>query len=67
MGAVSFDEQIASGKAKFAGDREVYEQLKTMLVHFNLGFEVMPGTGEVDLSPDFRTFEQEPIGRDDGG
>ncbi|MFV1965968.1 MAG: alkyl sulfatase dimerization domain-containing protein [Pirellulaceae bacterium] len=67
MGAVSFDDQIASGKAKLDGDREVYEQLKTMLVHFNLGFEIMPGTGEADLSPDFATFEQEPIGRNDGG
>ncbi|GMQ75125.1 MAG: hypothetical protein BMS9Abin01_0369 [Gammaproteobacteria bacterium] len=67
MGAVSFDDQIASGKAKLDGDREVYEQLKTMLVHFNLGFEIMPGTGEADLSPEFATFEQEPIARDDGG
>jgi alkyl sulfatase BDS1-like metallo-beta-lactamase superfamily hydrolase len=39
MGAVSFDEQITSGKAKFVGNRDVYEQLKSMLVHFDLGFE----------------------------
>jgi len=29
MGAVSFDAQIASGKAKLAGNRDIYEQLKT--------------------------------------
>jgi alkyl sulfatase BDS1-like metallo-beta-lactamase superfamily hydrolase len=27
MGAVDFDEQIKSGKAKLKGNREVYEQL----------------------------------------
>jgi alkyl sulfatase BDS1-like metallo-beta-lactamase superfamily hydrolase len=58
MGAVSFDEQITSGKAKFVGNRDVYEQLKSMLVHFDLGFEIMPGTG---------SFKQEELGRTDGG
>ena len=67
MGAVSFDEQISSGKAKFAGNRDVYEQLKSMLVHFDLGFEIMPGTGARDLTPDENPFEQEELGRTDGG
>jgi alkyl sulfatase BDS1-like metallo-beta-lactamase superfamily hydrolase len=31
MGAVKFDEQIKSGKAKLKGNRDVYEQLKTTL------------------------------------
>ena len=43
MGAVSFDDQINSGKAKLEGNREPYDQLKIMLVHFDLGFEIMPG------------------------
>ena len=67
MGAVSFDEQIASGKAKFVGNRDVYEQLKSMLVHFDLGFEIMPGTGAKDLTPEENPFKQEELGRTDGG
>ena len=61
MGAVNFDEQIASGNAKLTGNRDVYEQLKAMLVHFDLGFEIMPGTGEADLSPEMNPFEVEPL------
>jgi len=67
MGAVTFDEQITSGKAKLTGNRDVYEQLKTMLVHFDLGFEMMPGTGSEDLTPEQKPFEQEAPARTDGG
>jgi alkyl sulfatase BDS1-like metallo-beta-lactamase superfamily hydrolase len=67
MGAVTFDEQITSGKAKLTGNRDVYEQLKTMLVHFDLGFEIMPGTGSKDLTPEQNPFEQEAPARTDGG
>ena len=67
MGAVSFDEQIASGKAKLKGNRDVYEQLKLLLVHFDLGFEIMPGTGAKDLTPKENPFEQEELGFTDGG
>jgi len=67
MGAISFDDQIASGKAKVEGDRQVYEDLKSMLVSFELGFEIMPGTGAADLSPERGVFEQEPIADTSGG
>ncbi len=67
MGAVDFDEQIKSGKAKLKGNREVYEQLKTMLVHFDLGFEIMPGTGAKDLTREQKPFEQEPFADTSGG
>ncbi len=67
MGAVSFDEQIASGKAKIEGNREVYEQLKALLVHFDLGFEIMPGTGAKDLTPEKTPFEQEKPADTSGG
>jgi alkyl sulfatase BDS1-like metallo-beta-lactamase superfamily hydrolase len=67
MGAVSFDEQIASGTATLEGNRDVYEQLKTMLVHFDLGFEIMPGTAAKDLTPELKPFEQEEPGWTDGG
>jgi alkyl sulfatase BDS1-like metallo-beta-lactamase superfamily hydrolase len=67
MGAVSFDEQIASGKARLEGDREPYEQLKSMLVSFDLGFELLPGTGAKDLTPEMKTFQQEDPGSSIGG
>lgn len=60
MGEVSFDEQIKSGKAKLVGDRKPYEQLKGMLVQFDLGFEILPGTGTQDLTPHKDAFAQEP-------
>ena len=67
MGAVSFDDQIEAGKAELSGNQEVYDQLKTMLAHFDLGFEIMPGTGEQDLTPGQNPFEQEELGSTAGG
>ena len=67
MGAVSFDEQIAAGKATLDGNRQVYEDLKTMLVHFDLGFEMMPGTGARDLTPEEKPFQQEQPADTSGG
>ncbi len=67
MGAVSFDDQIASGKANLEGDREVYEQLKTMLVYFDVGFEIMPGTGQRYVTPDMIPFEQAAPADTSGG
>ena len=60
MGAVIFDDQIKSGKAKLVGDHKPYEQLKTMLVQFDLGFEILPGTLPKDLTPENNPFEQDP-------
>lgn len=60
MGAVPFEEQIKSGKAKMEGNRKPYEQLKTMLVQFDLGFEMMLGTGAKDLTPSENPFQAEP-------
>jgi alkyl sulfatase BDS1-like metallo-beta-lactamase superfamily hydrolase len=60
MGAATFDEQIKNGKAKLKGDRDVYEQLKSTLVHFALGFEMMPGTKTTaDEEPDMNPFEEQ--------
>ena len=61
MGVVSFDDQIAAGKAKLVGKREIYEQLKSTLVQFELGFELMPGTRAAEAAkPDLNPLEQEP-------
>ncbi|SHO53590.1 Alkyl sulfatase BDS1, metallo-beta-lactamase superfamily [Desulfopila aestuarii DSM 18488] len=60
MGAVSFDDQITSGKAKLVGDRSAFDKLKTMLVQFDMGFEILPGTGTKDLTPEIKAFAIEP-------
>jgi alkyl sulfatase BDS1-like metallo-beta-lactamase superfamily hydrolase len=67
MGAVSFDDQIAAGKAKLEGNREAYEQLKSTLVQFELGFELMPGTGDHKLSPARAPFQQDEPADTSGG
>lgn len=67
MGATTFDDQIASGKAKLKGNREAYESFKSMLIHFDLGFELMPGTGAKDLTPEQNPFEQEDLANTAGG
>ncbi len=64
MGAVSFDDQIKAGKAKLVGDRKPYDLLKTMLVQFDIGFEILPGTGAKDLTPAENVFAQEPMAID---
>ena len=59
MGAVSMDDQIKSGKAKLVGDRKPIDQLKNMLVQFDIGFEVLPGTLPRDLTSEKNPFAQE--------
>lgn len=59
MGAVSMDDQIKSGKAMLVGDRKPIDQLKNMLVQFDIGFEVLPGTLPKDLTSEKNPFAQE--------
>ncbi len=59
MGAITLKDQIKNGKAKLTGDPKPIDQLAGMLTTFNMGFEIMPGTGgEVYESP-MSTFQQE--------
>jgi linear primary-alkylsulfatase len=67
MGASSFDDLIADGKAQLDGNRDVYEQLKSTLVQFDIGFEMMPGTGSADLTPERNPLEQAPPTDTSGG
>ena len=55
------------GKAKLEGDSSILEQLGGMMFHFDIGFEVLPGTGAQDLSPDRNPFQQEPPASTAGG
>jgi len=59
MGKATFDEQIANGKAKLEGDRKPYDELKSMLVQFDMGFEVLPGTGGTSLTAPKNPFGQQ--------
>ncbi|MFV1984939.1 MAG: alkyl/aryl-sulfatase [Thiohalomonadales bacterium] len=66
MGAISMDQQIKSGKAKLKGNRKILDQLKTMLVNFDLGFEIMPGTVIKKLQSKKNPFAQESLGDSSG-
>ncbi len=45
IGASTFDDQIAAGKAKFVDSWDAETQLDSTLIQFELAFEVMPGKG----------------------
>ncbi len=64
---MTFDDQITNGKAKLDGDRAAYDEFKSMLIHFDMGFGMMPGTGIKDLTPEQSPFEQEDIDNTAGG
>jgi len=61
MGKATFDDQIKAGKAKLVGDRKPYDQLKDLLIQFQVGFEILPGTKAAE-TPDMKEspFEQSP-------
>lgn len=67
MGAEGLPQLIADGRAIAEGDLSVLQSLATMLVHFEVGFEIMPGTGGAALSPAMDDFEVEPLGDSSGG
>ncbi|MBC2751626.1 MAG: MBL fold metallo-hydrolase [Desulfobacteraceae bacterium] len=67
IGKATFDQQIADGKVKLEGNREPYDLLKNSLVQFDMGFEILPGTGPKDLTPDRTPFEQPQPADTSGG
>ncbi|MGI2259101.1 alkyl/aryl-sulfatase [Shewanella sp. GXUN23E] len=50
MGAASFKDQVSSGKAKVTGNAKLLDELMAMMVQFNMGFELLPGTGGTTLT-----------------
>jgi alkyl sulfatase BDS1-like metallo-beta-lactamase superfamily hydrolase len=60
-GQAKFDSLIEEGKAKLEGDRQPYETLKSLLVNFELGFEILPGTKGEPLAEDKNAFEHTPV------
>jgi hypothetical protein len=61
MGASPLMEQVADGRAVLDGDGTILQTLASLLVHFELGFAIMPGTGGAQLSPAQDPFAQEPF------
>lgn len=57
MGQASFDDLIASGKARFDGDRSGFDRLRAILVPFTPDFEILPGTAAKTLTPAPKPFE----------
>jgi alkyl sulfatase BDS1-like metallo-beta-lactamase superfamily hydrolase len=60
-GARPLLEQVEAGTAVLDGDASILTSLADMLVHFELGFEIMPGTGAVRLSPELDPFATETL------
>ena len=67
MGTATIDDQIAAGKVALAGDAGIIDELKTMLVQFDIGFEILPGTGAQDLTPEGNPFQQPEPADTSGG
>jgi alkyl sulfatase BDS1-like metallo-beta-lactamase superfamily hydrolase len=44
MGVKTLDDMIADGTAKTKGDKGIIAKLKSTLIHFDLRFEILPGT-----------------------
>ncbi len=57
MGAKSLVAQIEDGTAKVDGDPDVLKQLASTMVHFEVGFEVLPGTKRPAVDEDLNDFE----------
>ncbi|MCP4621766.1 MAG: MBL fold metallo-hydrolase [Bradyrhizobium sp.] len=57
MGQASFDDLIASGKARFEGDRSGFDRLRAILVPFTPDFEILPGTSAKASTPPPKPFE----------
>jgi alkyl sulfatase BDS1-like metallo-beta-lactamase superfamily hydrolase len=61
MGSKTLAANIDDGTAKIQGDRGVLDQLRSTLVTFELGFEVLPGTAGPKPKDELNPFEQGPV------
>ncbi len=60
MGVKSMDDMIADGTAIAEGDKTIIDQLKSMMIHFELRFEILPGTVPVgDQQLNRNPFQQD--------
>ena len=61
MGVKTMEEMIDNGTAKIQGDKSVIEKLKSTLIHFELRFEILPGTVPVGDQQYNRNPFQQPM------
>jgi alkyl sulfatase BDS1-like metallo-beta-lactamase superfamily hydrolase len=66
-GQAPLAQQVADGRATVEGDPAPLLALADMLVHFELGFEIMPGTVAGHLVPELDAFAQDPLADSSGG
>ncbi len=67
-GQTTFDALILAGKAKLDGDRQPFDQLKSILVQFTPDFEIVPGTKPAQpVMPTENPFEQPEPADTSGG
>jgi len=57
IGQASFDDLIASGKARFEGDRSGFDRLRAILVPFTRDFEILSGTSAKTPTTPPKPFE----------
>lgn len=67
MGVIPLIKQIETGTAKVKGDTGILKQLAGMMVRFDLGFEVLPGTAAKPAPKDALPFKQDDFGDTSGG
>jgi alkyl sulfatase BDS1-like metallo-beta-lactamase superfamily hydrolase len=60
MGVKTLDDMIADGTAKTKGDKSIIDKLKSTLIHFELRFEILPGTVPVGDQQLVRNPFQQP-------
>ena len=61
MGVKSLTAQIEDGTAKVTGDMGVLQQLGAAMVTFDMGFEILPGTGDMGQDDELNDFEVGPL------
>lgn len=67
IGIRPLQQQVADGTAQLEGDASVLVQLAQMLVTFQLGFEILPGTGGIPAPTADDPFAQPAFGDSTGG
>ena len=61
MGMKSLTAQIEDGTAKVEGDLGVLQRLGASMVTFDMGFEILPGTGATRQVDEMNDFEVGPM------
>lgn len=67
IGIRPLQQQVADGTARLEGDASVLGRLAQMLVTFQLGFEILPGTGGIPAPTGDDPFAQPAFGDSTGG